>query len=254
MDVAEIIAHHILDHDWGVSLAGFHLPITTHTVTLLSVSLVLLLGLAWIARMGQKSRAGRLLTTLSETYVSFIRDGIVLPNMGQEGRQMLPYFCTLFLFVLCVALAGLIPNMKTATANISVTAALALCSGGLILYCGLKFHGPIGFLKGFIPSGTPGWLVPLIFPLEVVSMIIKVCVLAIRLFANMLSGHMVLICLLLIIFVVGQMHIAAGAGALLPAMGLEIFMTCLELLVAVLQAYVFTLLTSIFAGSVIHTH
>ncbi len=253
MDVAEIISHHILDHDWGVTLAGFRLPITTHTVTLFAVSVVLFLGLYWIS-LRRQSRSGRLLTTLMEEYVVFIRDGLVLPNMGQEGKRFLPYFCTLFLFVLFCALAGLIPNMKTATSNISVTAALALCSGGLILYCGLKFHGFVGFLKGFIPSGTPGWLVPLIFPLEVVSLIIKVCVLAIRLFANMLSGHMVLICLLLIVFVVGQMHIAAGAGALLPAMGLELFMTCLEILVAFLQAYVFTLLTTIFAGSVIHTH
>ena len=156
--------------------------------------------------------------------------------------------------MLFCALAGLVPEVKTATSNISVTAALALCSGGLILYSGLKFHGIIGFLKGFVPSGTPGWLVPLIFPLEVVSLVIKVCVLAIRLFANMLSGHMVLICLLLIIFIVGKMHIAAGAGAFLPAMVLELFMTFLELLVAFLQAYVFTLLTAIFAGSVIHTH
>lgn len=253
MDVAEIISHHILDHDWGVTLAGFRLPITTHTVTLFAVSVVLFLGLYWIS-LRRQSRSGRLLTTLMEEYVVFIRDGLVLPNMGQEGKRFLPYFCTLFLFVLFCALAGLVPNMKTATSNISVTAALALCSAGLILYCGLKFHGFVGFLKGFIPSGTPGWLVPLIFPLEVVSLIIKVCVLAIRLFANMLSGHMVLICLLLIIFVVGQMHIAAGAGALLPAMGLELFMTCLEILVAFLQAYVFTLLTTIFAGSVIHTH
>ena len=253
MDVAEIISHHILDHDWEVTLAGFRLPITTHTVTLFAVSVVLFLGLYWIS-LRRQSRRGRLLTTLMEEYVVFIRDGLVLPNMGQEGKRFLPYFCTLFLFVLFCALAGLVPNMKTATSNISVTAALALCSGGLILYCGLKFHGFVGFLKGFIPSGTPGWLVPLIFPLEVVSLIIKVCVLAIRLFANMLSGHMVLICLLLIVFVVGQMHIAAGAGALLPAMGLELFMTCLEILVAFLQAYVFTLLTTIFAGSVIHTH
>lgn len=253
MDVAEIISHHILDHDWGVTLAGFRIPVTTHTVTLFAVSVVLFLGLYWIS-LRRQSRSGRLLTTLIEEYVVFIRDGLVLPNMGQEGKRFLPYFCTLFLFVLFCALAGLIPNMKTATSNISVTAALALCSGGLILYCGLKFHGIVGFLKGFIPSGTPGWLVPLIFPLEVISLIIKVCVLAIRLFANMLSGHMVLICLLLIIFVVGQMHIAAGAGALLPAMGLELFMTCLEILVAFLQAYVFTLLTTIFAGSVIHTH
>lgn len=253
MDVAQTISHHILDHDWGVVLGGFRLPVTTHSVTIFAVSVLLILGLAWAARK-HTSRGGRLLNVLLEEYVSFIRGGIVLPNMGAEGRAMLPYFCTLFLFILCVNLAGMIPEMKTATSNISVTAALALCSGGLILFSGLKYHGLVGFLKGFVPSGTPGWLVPLIFPLEVVSMIIKVCVLAIRLFANMLSGHMVLICLLLIIFIVGEMSKAAGAGALVPAMALEIFMTCLELLVAFLQAYVFTLLTAIFAGSVIHTH
>ncbi|MBR2081827.1 MAG: F0F1 ATP synthase subunit A [Elusimicrobiaceae bacterium] len=253
MDVAETISHHILDHDWGVVFNGFRLPVTTHSVTIFTVSILLILTLAWATRK-HTSRAGRLVTTLLEEYVSFIRDGMVLPNMGQEGRGMLPYFCTLFLFILSVNLVGMIPEMKTATSNISVTAALALCSGALIVFSGLKYHGFIGFLKGFVPSGTPKWLVPLIFPLEVVSLIIKVCVLAIRLFANMLSGHMVLICLLLIIFIVGGMSKAAGVGALLPAMVLEIFMTCLELLVAFLQAYVFTLLTAIFAGSVIHTH
>lgn len=253
MDVAETISHHILDHDWGVMFNGVRLPITTHSVTIFTVSVLLILTLAWAARR-HTSRAGKLVSTLMESYVSFIRGGIVLPNMGEEGRPMLPYFCTLFLFILSMNLVGMIPEMKTATSNISVTAALALCSGVLIVFSGLKFHGLWGFLKGFVPSGTPGWLVPLIFPLEVVSLIIKVCVLAIRLFANMLSGHMVLICLLLIIFIVGAMSKAAGVGALLPAMVLEIFMTCLELLVAFLQAYVFTLLTAIFAGSVIHTH
>ncbi len=253
MDVAETISHHILDHDWGVVLGGLRLPVTTHSVTIFTVSVLLILALAWAARK-HTSRAGKLISVLMEEYVSFIRGGIVLPNMGVEGRGMLPYFCTLFLFILSVNLVGMIPEMKTATSNISVTAALALCSGALIVFSGLKYHGLMGFLKGFVPSGTPGWLVPLIFPLEVVSLIIKVCVLAIRLFANMLSGHMVLICLLLIIFIVGEMSKLAGAGALIPAMLLEIFMTCLELLVAFLQAYVFTLLTAIFAGSVIHTH
>ena len=165
MDIAEIISHHILDHDWGVVLGGFRLPITTHSVTIMAVSVLLLLGLYWVS-LPHKSRAGRLLTTLMEEYVTFIRDGLVLPNMGQEGRSMLPYFCTLFMFILCVNLVGMIPNMRTATSNISVTAALAVCSGGLILYSGLKYHGFIGFLKGFVPSGTPAWLVPLIFPLE----------------------------------------------------------------------------------------
>ena len=253
MDVAETISHHILDHDWGVVLGGIRIPVTTHSVTIFVVSVLLILSLAWAARK-HTSRAGKLVSVLMEEYVSFIRGGIVLPNMGQEGRGMLAYFCTLFLFILSVNLVGMIPEMKTATSNISVTAALALCSGALIVFSGLKYHGLVGFLKGFVPSGTPGWLVPLIFPLEVVSLIIKVCVLAIRLFANMLSGHMVLICLLLIIFIVGEMSKLAGVGSLIPAMVLEIFMTCLELLVAFLQAYVFTLLTAIFAGSVIHTH
>ena len=253
MDVTETISHHILDHDWGVMLGGIHLPITTHSVTILAVSIFLLVLLSWAARK-HTSRAGKLVSVLMEEYVSFVRGGIVLPNIGQEGRGMVPYFCTLFLFILCVNLAGMIPQMKTATSNISVTAALALCSGALIVGSGLKYNGWWGFLKGFVPSGTPWWLIPLIFPLEVFSLIIKVCVLAIRLFANMLSGHIVLICLLLLVFIVGETSKSAGVAALVPAMILEIFMTCLELLVAFLQAYVFTLLTAIFAGSVIHTH
>lgn len=253
MDVAEIISHHILDHNWGITLGSLHLPITTHTVTMMAVSLILLAGLYLVSRRG-RSVPARLMTVLTEEYVTFVRDEMVYPSMGKEGKGFLPYFCTLFLFILLTNLAGMIPNMKTATSNISVTGALALCSGGLILYAGLKYHGIIGFLKGFVPSGTPGWLVPLLFPLEVLSLIIKVCVLAIRLFANMLAGHMVLIVLLLLIFIVGKLSVAAGAGSVIPAMGLEIFMTFLELLVAFLQAYVFTLLTAIFAGSVIHTH
>ena len=253
MDITESLAHHIMDHNWGLSLGGVPLPITTHTITLLSVSLVLIIFLAWATRP-HVSHAGRLLTTLLEEYVTFIRDGLVLPNMGPEGRGFLPYFCTLFLFILSVNLAGMIPGMKSANANISITAALALCSGGVILYSGLKYHGVIGFLKSFIPSGTPWWLVPLIFPLEVISTIIKVSVLAIRLFANMFSGHVALLCLLFMIFMLGQTNWMMGAGSVLPIMGLELFMTCLELLVAFLQAYVFTLLTAIFAGAVIHTH
>ena len=250
MNVPEILAEHMLDERLGgVALGGLHLPVTVHSLTLAAVSVFLLAAGVFLARTRRP-----LLRTLAEEYVSFIRDGLVIPNMGQEGRSLLPYFCTLFAFILCTNLAGMIPHMKTATSNISVTAALALCSGGLILYSGLKYHGFIGFLKGFVPSGTPAWLVPLIFPLEVLSTVIKVCVLAIRLFANMLSGHMVLLCLLLIIFIIGKMQIAFGFVSVVPAMALEIFMTCLELLVAFLQAYVFTLLTAIFAGSVIHTH
>lgn len=235
-------------------MAGtLHLPLTVHTVTMFCISAVLLVVCVLMAHKG-KSVFSRLLSTVGEEYVLFMRDGIVLPGMGKEGKNFLSYFCTLFLFILFANLAGLIPEVKTITSNISVTGALALCSGALIVYCGIKFHGVFGFIKTFVPGGTPWWLVPLIFPLEVISLIIRVCVLAIRLFANMLSGHMVLLSLLLIVFIIGQMSKAAGAGAAVPAMGLEIFMTLLELLVAFLQAYVFTLLTAIYAGLVVHSH
>ena len=98
MDVAETISHHILDHDWGVMLGGFRLPVTTHSITIFAVSILLVLTLAWAARK-HTSRSGKLITVLMEEYVSFIRGGIVLPNMGAEGRGMLPYFCTLFLAI-----------------------------------------------------------------------------------------------------------------------------------------------------------
>lgn len=253
MEVSETIAHHILDHDFGVMVGTLHLPLTAHTLTMFALSLVLLFVTWLMARRGT-GVFSRLMNTVGEEYVAFMRDGIVLPGMGAEGKNFLSYFCTLFLFILFANLAGLIPQVKTITSNISVTGALALCSGALIVYCGIKFHGAWGFVKTFVPGGTPWWLVPLIFPLEVISLLIRVCVLAIRLFANMLSGHMVLLSLLLIVFIIGQMSKAAGAGAAVPAMGLEIFMTFLELLVAFLQAYVFTLLTSIYAGLVIHSH
>ena len=253
IEVSQTIAHHILDHDFGVMLGTVHLPLTAHTVTMFCVSVVLLLT-GFLMTWPGSSVFARLMRTLGEEYVGFMRDGVVLPGMGPEGKAFLSYFCTLFLFILFSNLAGLIPDVKTITSNISVTGALALCSGALILYCGIKFHGVTGFIKTFVPGGTPWWLVPLIFPLEVISLLIRVCVLAIRLFANMLSGHMVLLSLLLIVFILGQMSKAAGAGAALPAMGLEIFMTLLELLVAFLQAYVFTLLTAIYAGLVIHSH
>ena len=162
MEVSETIAHHILDHDFGVMLGTLHLPITAHTLTMFGISLVLLFVCILMSRTG-KSVFMRLMHTLGEEYVAFMRDGIVVPGMGAEGKQFLSYFCTLFLFILFSNLAGLIPQMKTITSNIAVTGALALCSGALIVYCGIKFHGGWGFVKTFVPGGTPWWLVPLIF-------------------------------------------------------------------------------------------
>ena len=165
MEVSETIAHHILDHDFGVMIGTLHLPVTAHTLTMLGISVVLFVVVMLLSLRG-KSLFARLMHTLGEEYVGFMRDGIVLPGIGKEGIPFLSYFCTLFLFILFSNLAGLIPQMKTITSNISVTGGLALCSGGLIVYAGIKTHGVWGFIKSFVPGGTPWWLIPLMFPLE----------------------------------------------------------------------------------------
>ena len=101
MDVSETISHHILDHDWGVMLGGFRLPVTTHSVTIFAVSVFLLLILAWAARK-HTSRAGKLVSVLTEEYVSFIRGGIVLPNIG-EGRirDVAVFLYTFLVYFIC---------------------------------------------------------------------------------------------------------------------------------------------------------
>ena len=123
IEVSQTIAHHILDHDFGVMVGTFHLPLTVHTVTMFCVSLVLL-GLGFLMTRSGSGIFARLMRTVGEEYVGFMRDGIVVPGMGEEGKTFLSYFCTLFLFILFSNLAGLIPEVKTITSNISVTGAL----------------------------------------------------------------------------------------------------------------------------------
>lgn len=248
--IEELLAHHILDHSFGISLFGIQLPITQHSVYMFFISIFLLVFLAVFVR----KRGGRVKTAL-EMFVTFVRDEIAIPNLGEkEGRKLTPFFCTLLIFLLTANYIGMLPGSRTITSNISVTGGMALLSLVLIMGLSIKENGPIGCLKTFIPGGVPGWLVPLLFPLEILSLIIKVFVLAVRLFANMTAGHIVLIGLFSFIFIMGERSIAAGYGTAGPVLGMTLFVSILELLVAAIQAYVFTLLTAIFAGLQMHSH
>ena len=246
--IGEILEHHILDHN--LNFFGFNLPITQFDVMMLIVSAVILFVFIFAA-----NRKTGYLRTLAEMFVMFVRDDLVLPNLHEKGRKLVPFFCTLFIFILFANYLGMFPWAKTVTSNISVTAGLALISLFIIVSQSIKNNGFWGFVKTFLPGGVPWWLAPLMFPLEVLSLIIRIFVLAVRLFANMTAGHIILIGLISFIFIIGEQYgMRDGFATSGPVMLMTLFVSILELLVAVIQAYVFTLLTVICASLQLEAH
>ena len=247
--VDDILTHHLLDHYYGPKLFGF-LQISSNGIIMLG----LVIGLCVLLPLLMRYKRPYIFYAAMQALVIFVRDSIVLPNCGEQGRKYTSYFCSLFLFILAAGSLGLVPGMRTVTGSISVTGGLALTSLALILYLGIKQMGVAGYLKHFVPAGTPLLLVPLLFFLEFIGVFTKSLVLAIRLFANMLAGHAVVICLIALIFVMGGMKAAAGYGTAAVSAGFALFINILELLVIFIQAYVFTLLTAIFAGEAFAHH
>jgi F-type H+-transporting ATPase subunit a len=193
----------------------------------------------------QRGEIPRGLRNFLEPVLFFVRDEVMMPNMGKEGLPYLPFLWTLFLFILTCNLLGLLPGGATATANISVTATLAVVSFFVTHFAGLRQNGPIHYVKSFMPP-VPFWLIPLMFVVEVIGIAAKPFALAIRLWANMNSGHIVLLVIMGFIFIF-KSWIAVGISV--PA---SVALMLLELFVAVLQAYVFTFLTAVFMGLALH--
>ena len=248
MNFLEMLEHHILDHRIanGLTIGALHLPITKHAVMMWIAAGILVVVLPILARSWPLVPSG--IKNLLEVFVIFVRDEMVLPNTGEEGRPYLPYFLTTFFFILVVSLLVMVPGAATATGKISVTAALALCTLVLINVAGIREYGFFHHFKNFIPHGLPGWLVPLMLPLELVGLLTKSFALCIRLFANMIAGHVVILAFLSLIFLFSSVLIAPASVAAAVGLGL------LEVFVAFLQAYIFTLLSAIFVGASLHPH
>ena len=245
--IGEILEHHILDH--SLNIFGVQLPLTQFNLMMLIVSTVIL----FVFILAAHKQTGRL-RTVAEMFVMFVRDDLVLPNLHEKGKKLVPFFCSLFIFILFSNYLGMLPWAKTVTSNISVTAGLALISLFIIVSQSIQNNGFWGFVKTFLPGGVPWWLAPLMFPLEVLSLIIRIFVLAVRLFANMTAGHIILIGLISFIFIMGAKGAVNGFITSGPVMLMTLFVSILELLVAVIQAYVFTLLTVIFASLQLEAH
>jgi F-type H+-transporting ATPase subunit a len=188
-----------------------------------------------------------------EAIVLFVRDDIAEANIGHgDGRKFTPLLCSFFSFILVAALLGLMPFAATSTGNLAVTMGLALISFAAQQYAGISKYGVVGHFHNLIPPGLPAWLLPIMIPVEILSMFTKPFALMIRLFANMLAGHMVVTTLILLISLMAQIHWLGGVVMTPVSVGLSLFILLLEVLVAFIQAYIFTLLSAIFIGMYAH--
>lgn len=200
---------------------------------------------------------GRLSNMLDAT-LCYVRDEIAVPGIGShDAKRFLPFVWSVFFFVLVLNLIGMVPGLGAATGSISVTAALALAVFAVVMGTGMKKMGVVGFLKAQAPhlDIAPALklvLLPMIWAIEVFGLMIKHMVLAVRLFANMFAGHLVLGVFVAFIGVTWGSYMSWGVAPVTILASVAI--SVLELLVAFIQAYVFAFLTSLFIGAAIHPH
>jgi F-type H+-transporting ATPase subunit a len=250
MDKTAAVHEYIMEevqnsHEWALPFIKVHLPnfLSLHGLMLIICASILLLLFGVLYRKNDIVPHG--LTNLLEVFVLFVRDQISITCLGErDGRRMAPLFCSFFFFILGLNLMGLIPIFRAATGNVNVTAALALITLSFMIFGSIYKNGVVGFVKVFIPHGVPWPLLFLLMPIEFIGMFIKAFALTIRLFANMLAGHIVIYALLGLIVIFGWMA--------LPAMGLAMGVYFLELFIAFLQAYIFTLLSAMFIGQTVN--
>ena len=227
----------------ALNLGGFDISINK-AVVMMWVVVALVTVLMMMAGSARQLVPGKL-QNLAEMLVEFIR-GIILDTMGPGGMKFFPLVATLFLFILFCNLIGLIPGSYTVTSQIVVTAVFAIVVYSLSLVMGFFLHGG-KFLGILVPPGTPGWLLPLMVPIELISQLARPISLAVRLFANMTAGHVIL----------GVLFGLAISGGLLIGWLPFVFtiaMNGLEVGIAFIQAYIFTVLTCVYLGDAFHLH
>ncbi|HKQ35948.1 MAG TPA: F0F1 ATP synthase subunit A [Nitrospiraceae bacterium] len=231
-------------HEWiPISLGGFDISVNK-AVVMMWVVVSLAAVFMVIAGSARKLVPGKL-QSVAELMVDFIRS-MILDTMGKGGMRFFPLIATLFLFILFCNLLGLIPGSYTVTSQIIVTAVFSCVVYGISLIMGFLIHG-IKFLGILIPPGTPGWLLPLMIPIELMSQLARPISLAVRLFANMTAGHVIL----------GVLFGMAISGGLLIGwlpFAFTVAIYGLEVGIAFIQAYIFTILTCVYIGDAFHLH
>jgi F-type H+-transporting ATPase subunit a len=252
------ILHHILDSneiEIPFTQAVIHLPrfeiqgydfSITRNVVMMWIAAAVLVTVLGIAARRAKDPVPRGLRGLLEMLILFVRDEVARKNIPQHADRYAGYLLSTFFFILTCNLLGLVPGFTTPTSGISITAGLAAMAFVMVQFAGIREYGFFGHYRNLLPPGLPFWLIPIMLPVEFLSMFTKPFALCIRLFANMTAGHVVILSLISLIFI---MKTALMATVSVP---FAMFIYLLEILVAFLQAYIFTMLTSLFIGMAVH--
>jgi F-type H+-transporting ATPase subunit a len=232
----------------SLSAGCLDLSITKHTVMMWIAAVLLLIVLSVVTPKDRRKLVPHgTWPNLFEMVVLYVRDELAIKNIGkEEGPKYTPYLLSAFFFILFMNLLGLIPWMSTATSNLAITCGLALCTFVITQAAGIRAAGLGGYLK-HLTGGVHWVLWPIMIPVEVMGLFTKPFALTVRLFANMLAGHIVIFFLLGLIFLLGTAWVAPVSVAF--AMGIY----ALELFVALIQAFVFTMLSSLFIGLAVAT-
>ena len=251
-------------HLFSIGERQVTLNITKHFILMTAVALLVLASMFYLARkLRNPYRTPTRLQGLFEVLIEYMRREVYEPVLGEEGRKYHLLCFTLFLFILYSNLLGMVPPFArlppanggaavwlggAVTANLATTTGLGLITFMVFNVAGMRAKGVIGYWKGLVPHGTPGWMAPFTLLLEVVGILSKTIALIMRLFANMIGGHVAI--LLLLLLIVKFQSLAVGPVAVL----VDLAISALELFVAVLQAYIFSFLSAMFIGLALRKH
>jgi F-type H+-transporting ATPase subunit a len=249
-----------------LTIGSFHLAlnITKHFILMTAVALLVLLSMLYLARkLRDPYKKPTRMQSLFETLLEYMRDTVFEPVLGEEGKRFYPLCFSFFLFILYGNLLGMVPPFApiipkaggesvwlggAVTGNLATTLALGLITFVVFNVAGMRTKGILGYWKDLVPHGTPGWMGPITLLLEVVGIFSKTIALIMRLFANMIGGHVAL--LLILLLILKFQSLAIGPVAVL----VDLAISALEIFVAVLQAYIFSFLSALFIGLAIKKH
>ena len=258
--IGNVILHHVTNA-WGkpfleLSLFGIDISITKHVIMLwIAATITVSLAIYGTRRYRKNNNAQpKGISHLYEILVNFIRNDIIIPNIGKSHCQFwAPLITTYFIFILTCNFLGLIPlfdlvpgGSSTVTGNFNATAGLATITFFAIIVAGTMQHGFLGYWKSMIPGSVPGPVLLILIPIEILGMFVRPFALTMRLGANMTAGHIGM----LAIFSLPIILAAAPVGIASILLNTGIYF--LEMIVSFVQAYVFTLLSSVFIGMAIH--
>ncbi len=232
-----------------LEILGFDASFTNSSLFML-IAVALITGFLILAMRGRALVPSRV-QSVAELSYEFIAK-MVRDSIGPEGMKFFPFVFTLFAFILMLNLLGMVPYSFTVTSHIIITFAMAAFVWLLVTIIGFVRHG-FGYLRLFVPAGVPWWLMPVIVPIELISYLIRPISHSVRLFANMMAGHTMLKVFAGFVVGLGSLEGLLSLGGVAPLAFMVAF-TGLEVVVACLQAFIFTLLTCIYLNDALHMH